>query len=134
MSASAYKVGRWIVIIAFLVSGITHLVAPESFLPLMPPVLPEPIALIVISGFAEIIAAVGLIFKVQFAPQFTFLVLLAVWPANWWLAIELTSTGEVLAAVFAWLRLPLQIPLFLFALRSPVSWYFIPKRDSGAIN
>lgn len=134
MSTSALQVGRWILIGAFLVSGISHVVVPVTFLELMPPFLPEPISLIIISGLAEIVAAVGLLFKIQFAPLFTFLVLLAVWPANWWLAIDLSLQGETLAAAFAWLRLPLQIPLFIFALKSPVKWYFFPNKQPGVIN
>jgi uncharacterized membrane protein len=118
-------VGAWIVIGLFLTSGVLHLVNPEAFLWLMPPFLPEPIVLIYASGVAELIAGVGLLLKARFAPLLTVLVLLAVWPANWWFAIDLIGEGEGWLVALAWLRLPLQIPLMWWAWRSP-------KRDEAS--
>lgn len=86
---------------------------------LMPPWLPEPILLIYLSGIAELIAAIGLLLRQRWAPIFTVLVLFAVWPANWWFAIDALSSNPDIALA-AWLRLPLQIPLIWWALRSPV--------------
>lgn len=118
-------VGAWIVIALFLTSGVLHLVNPEAFLWLMPPFLPAPIVLIYASGVAELIAGVGLLLKARFAPLFTVLVLLAVWPANWWFAIDLIGEGEGWLVALAWLRLPLQILLMWWAWRSP-------KRDEAS--
>ena len=114
------EVGSRIIIVAFLVSGVAHLIAPEVFLPLMPDFLPLQLELIYLSGIAEIVAAVGLIAKLRWAPIFTALVLLAVWPANWWAAIDATAQGDTLTAIFGWLRLPLQLPLIYWALKAPV--------------
>jgi uncharacterized membrane protein len=113
------SVGGWVVISAFLLSGVFHLINPAGFMFLMPPWLPEPILLIYLSGVAELIAAIGLLLRQKWAPVFTVLVLLAVWPANWWFAIDAITTNPDIALV-AWLRLPLQIPLIWWALRSPV--------------
>ena len=113
------SVGSWIVIALFMTSGVLHLVNPEGFLWLMPPFLPFPLLLVYASGVAELIAAVGLLLKARFAPLFTVLVLLAVWPANWWFAFDVLGQGDVWLAVFAWARLPLQIPLMWWAWRSP---------------
>lgn len=113
------SVGSWVVISAFLLSGVFHLINPAGFMFLMPPWLPEPILLIYLSGVAELIAAIGLLLRQKWAPVFTVLVLLAVWPANWWFAIDAITTNPDIALV-AWLRLPLQIPLIWWALRSPV--------------
>ena len=114
------QVGSKIVIGAFLVSGTFHLIAPAQFLPLLPDWMPYPLALVYISGVAELVAAIGLIAKFRWAPIFTALVLLAVWPANWWAAIEATNSGEIGISVIAWLRLPLQLLLIYWALKSPV--------------
>jgi uncharacterized membrane protein len=114
------QVGSKVVIGAFLVSGILHLLAPAQFLPLLPDWTPYPLALVYISGIAELVAAIGLVAKLRWAPVFTALVLLAVWPANWWAALEATSNGEIAIAVIAWLRLPLQLLLIYWALKSPV--------------
>jgi uncharacterized membrane protein len=113
------SVGSWVVITAFLLSGTLHLVNPSGFIFLMPPWLPEPILLIYLSGIAELLAAIGLLLRMKWAPFFTVLVLLAVWPANWWFAIDaLTSNPDI--ALIAWLRLPLQLPLIWWAIRSPI--------------
>lgn len=117
--ALGLPVGSWIVVTLFSLSGVLHLMNPEGFLWLMPPWLPEPILLIYLSGLAELVAAAGLLLKQRWAPMFTVLVLLAVWPANWWFAIDALSTNPDLALA-AWLRLPLQLPLLWFAYKSPV--------------
>ena len=114
------QVGSKVVIGAFLVSGTFHLIAPAQFMPLLPDWTPYPLELVYLSGIAELLAATGLIAKLRWAPIFTALVLLAVWPANWWVAIEATNNAEIATAVIAWLRLPLQLPLIYWALKSPV--------------
>jgi uncharacterized membrane protein len=111
--------GSWIVIGLFLTSGVLHLVTPEAFLWLMPPLLPYPLELVYASGVAELVAALGLLFRYRWAPLFTVLVLVGVWPANWWFALDVLSSGDTWLAVLAWLRLPLQIPLIFWAWRSP---------------
>lgn len=113
------SVGSWIVIGAFLVSGVAHILNPAFFLLLMPDTLPLREVLIVFSGVAEITAALGLLLRLRFAPAFTALVLVAIWPANWWFAIDQTADGEWWFAALAWLRLPLQIPLIWWAWTSP---------------
>lgn len=113
------SVGSWVVIGAFGASGVAHLIAPPLFLPLMPPFLPEPLALVYASGVAELAAALGLLLRLRWAPAFTVLVLLAIWPANWWFAIDALSADSWWQSVIAWLRLPLQLPLMWWAWRSP---------------
>ena len=117
--ALGLPVGTWIVVILFTLSGVLHLVNPGAFLWIMPPWLPEPILLIYLSGIAELLAAAGLLLKQRWAPIFTVLVLLAVWPANWWFAFDVLTSNPDLALT-AWLRLPLQLPLLWFAYKSPV--------------
>ena len=111
--------GGWIVIALFLGSGLTHILNPALFLPLLPEGVPLREAIIVLSGVAEITAAIGLLLRLRFAPAYTVLVLLAIWPANWWFAIDQTIQGNVLAAVIAWVRIPLQLPLVYWAWKSP---------------
>ena len=103
----------------FSVSGVAHLVNPESFLWLMPPFLPVPIELIVVSGVAELAAALAIVLRSKLAPLLGVGVLLAVWPANWWFAIDALSSDPDLA-LFAWLRVPLQLPLIWWAWKTPV--------------
>ncbi|MEY4944594.1 MAG: hypothetical protein RL384_538 [Actinomycetota bacterium] len=117
--ALGLRIGALVVAALFLASGVLHLVNPSAFLWLMPPWLPLKTELIVISGVMELASAIGLIFKLRWAPLLTVLTLLAVWPANWWFAIDsLTSNPEI--ALIAWLRLPLQLPLLYWAYRAEV--------------
>ena len=130
--SNAVKVGRVILIVAFTVSGFAHLFAAEMFLPLMPPVFPEPLNWIYVSGAMELIAALLLALKIQGGPTLAFITLLAVWPGNWWMAIEATADRDIAEIIFTYLRLPLQIPLFYFALKSPVEVYFkTPRRTAS---
>jgi uncharacterized membrane protein len=95
-----------------------HLIYPEAFLWLMPPFLPYPIELILVSGIAELGAALLIVLRSPIAPYLAVAVLIAVWPANWWFAIDaLTSNPEI--ALIAWLRLPLQLPLIWWAWKTP---------------
>ena len=126
---NAVKVGRVILIVAFTLSGFAHLFAADMFLPLMPPIFPDPLNWIYVSGAMELVAALLLALKIQGGPTLAFVTLLAVWPGNWWMAIEATADGDIAEIIFTYLRLPLQIPLFYFALKSPVEVYFkTPKR------
>lgn len=111
--------GSWIVIALFLGSGLAHILNPALFLPLLPEQVPLREAIIVVSGVAEITAAIGLLLRLRFAPAYTTLVLLAIWPANWWFAFDQTAQGNVVEAVIAWVRIPLQLPLMYWAWKSP---------------
>ena len=111
-------IGSWVIVTVFNVSGIVHLVNPAAFLWLMPPFLPFPIALIMISGVAELVAALLIVIKSKYARYLAVAVLLAVWPANWWFAIDAISNNPDMA-LLAWLRLPLQLPLLWWAWKTP---------------
>ena len=113
-------IGSWVVVALFNVSGIVHLVNPAAFLWLMPPLLPLPVELIIVSGVAELVAALLIVLKNRIAPYLAVAVLVAVWPANWWFAIDALTNNPELALV-AWLRLPLQLPLIWWAWKTPVT-------------
>lgn len=103
----------------FLASGVLHLVNPSGFMWLMPSWLPFGVELVLLSGVFEIVAALGLLFGAKWGPFLTVLTLVGVWPANWWYAFEVLGGEDFWLILAAWLRLPLQIPLIIFALRSP---------------
>ena len=117
--ALGQRIGALIVAAMFLASGVLHVVNPAAFEWLMPPWLPFQTELIVVSGVMELAAALGLILKLRWAPLLTVLTLLAVWPANWWFAIDSLTTNPDIALI-AWLRLPLQLPLLWWAWKAPV--------------
>ena len=111
-----------ILIFTFLLSGTIHLVNPGVFEALIPPFLGKNYLWIMVSGVTEIIAALGILTKQSWAPKFTVLILLIIWVGNWWYAINVTFNLESswFITLGSWLRLPLQIPLIQWALRSPV--------------
>lgn len=113
-------IGSWVVISAFTASGILHLINPSAFLFLLPEWTPEPILLIYLSGIAELAGALGLLMRKNWGRYLTVATLLGVWPANWWFAIDALAADPTLALI-AWLRLPLQIPLIIWAWKNPVS-------------
>ena len=95
--------------------GLLHLVNPKPFVAVMPAGLPAPAALVAISGLAEIAGGVGLLFPATRVVAGWGLAALyvAVFPANVHMALH-RSFG--LPAWLLWLRLPLQVPLVLWAL------------------
>jgi uncharacterized membrane protein len=52
----------------FIASGLAHLVRPRVYLPMMPPYLPYPSGLILVSGVAEIAGGIGLLFPPSAVP------------------------------------------------------------------
>lgn len=104
----------------FAGSGTLHLIRPDVFEPLVPPALPARDGLILASGVAELICAVGLLARARWAGPASALLLIAVFPGNVWFALASAadpSTTPALA-VGAWARLPLQIPLIWAALQA----------------
>jgi uncharacterized membrane protein len=115
-------IGSKILVFIFLLSGTVHLVNPGVFESLIPPFLGNESLWILGSGITEIIAALGILTKQKWAPKFTAFVLLIIWVGNWWYAIDVTFNLESswFLILGSWLRLPLQIPLIQWALRTPV--------------
>ena len=112
----------WVLLLIFTISGLTHLINPSLFVALVPPVLGPTTFWIYLSGIAELLCALGLFLKQKWPPKLTALVLLIIWVGNWWYAIDVTRSSEANLTLIlgAWLRLPLQIPLIKWALKSPV--------------
>jgi uncharacterized membrane protein len=115
-------IGTKIIIFIFLLSGSFHLINPGVFQALVPPILGMQNFWIISSGILEIACAIGLLTKQKWAPKFTALVLFVIWVGNWWYAIDVTFNLESswFLILGSWLRLPLQIPLIQWALRTPV--------------
>ncbi|MGB3710264.1 MAG: DoxX family protein [Erythrobacter sp.] len=68
-------------------AGVMHLVRPETFLTIMPPFIPFPEAVVLWTGIAEILGAIGLVqpfdLRIRRAAGIGLaLYALAVWPAN----------------------------------------------------
>jgi len=112
---------RWRVISPYLLAGVlagagaVHLVRPALFDPLIPSFLPNPRAWTYASGVAELVcAAVVAVPRTRRRGGLASAALLvAVFPGNLWMAIEPGDVPRWVAVA----RLPLQVPLVLWALQ-----------------
>jgi uncharacterized membrane protein len=110
----ARRWGRFALALLFGGAGVLHFVHPETYLRIMPPALPAPRLLVLLSGAAEVAGGLGLLLPAtrRLAAWGLLALLVAVFPANvhmLGLAKELHLPAWVL-----WARLPLQ-PLLMWA-------------------
>ncbi|GAB5536198.1 MAG: DoxX family protein [Rubricoccaceae bacterium] len=94
----------------FVFAGVMHFVKPQMFEAIVPPYLPSPRALVFISGVAEILGGIGLLIPATrvWAGVGLVALLLAVFPANLYMAQEAEQFRQLAPAWALWARLPLQ--------------------------
>lgn len=112
---------RWILAVLFIGAGLSHLLTPAPFVSIMPPYLPYPLILVLISGVAEIAGGLGILVpSLRRAAGWGLIALLiAVFPANIHMAMEgATINGQTIPSWILWLRLPLQFALIYWVYRS----------------
>ena len=99
----------------FAVAGGMHFVRPRMFEAIVPPSLPSPRALVLVSGAAEIAGGVGLLVPgLRVAAGIGLIALLAaVFPANVFMARHAERFRRIAPAWVLWARLPLQPALML---------------------
>lgn len=78
---------RWLLAAFYLLAGVVHLVKPAPFLTIMPGWVPAPEAVVLWTGVAEILGAIGLVQPIsprlrRAAGWGLALYALCVWPAN----------------------------------------------------
>ena len=92
--------------------GVNHFTDPYLFLKIVPPYLPYKIELVYISGFLEIVLGVMLLIPKTrvYAGWGLIMLLIAVYPANIYLAFNETPQKAIGISAFAasWIRLPIQ--------------------------
>lgn len=108
-------VGQYIMAGFFIFAGVSHFTKKNFFMKAMPPYIPNHDEMVVISGIAEIILGIGLLFS-QTKPLAAWgiiLLLIAVFPAN----IYMATSGKFkkIPQWLLWLRLPLQLVLIAWA-------------------
>ncbi len=121
MTPVALPVGTRVVVGAFTASGVTHMVAPQVFEPLIPRSLGSPRAWVYASGAAELVCAAGLVTRQRWAPAATVGVLAGIWVGNWSMALawQRSERRPAWQKAAAWGRLPAQLPLMWWAWTSP---------------
>jgi uncharacterized membrane protein len=113
---------RYLLIVILGGSGVLHLLFPRPYRSIVPDVLPLKDEIVLVSGLAEL-ACAGLLAVPGWRRAGGWLsaaLLVAVFPANVSAALAGGYRGlqpPFNSAAAAWLRLPLQLPLVLIALR-----------------
>ena len=101
-------------------AGVSHFAAPRVYEQIVPPLLGDPRPWVRWSGVAELACAAGLVVPRTRRPAAlaSAALFVAVYPGNLWQALDAHRSGAspaVRAATLA--RLPMQVPLVLWALR-----------------
>ncbi len=116
---------RWVVALFFVAAGINHFRTPDIYLAMIPPALPWPAGLNVLSGAAEILGGLGLLVPAtrRLAGWGLIVLLIAIFPANLYVALRGHMDGLNASPLVLWLRLPFQA-VFIAAV-----WWVALKRD-----
>lgn len=106
--------------VLFGVSGVLHFVKPEPYERTVPHRLPKKKELVYVSGAAELACAAALLHPRTRRPAglVSAALLVAIFPANVQMALDLNRKGSAPAKAIGFARLPLQIPLIRAALKA----------------
>jgi uncharacterized membrane protein len=118
MTRQAHVISRWMLTLFMIGAGINHFLNPAPYLGMMPAVLPAPLALVYISGVAEILGGLGLILPAtrRLAAWGLIALFIAIFPANLNMALNQLPLGTIVLPAWAlWARLPLQLLLIGWA-------------------
>ena len=110
------KLSLIILILFYAAAGINHFLQPDFYLKIMPPWLPWHNELVFISGVAEVLCALLLLFPStrRAGAWCTILLLIAVFPANVQMLIDYYHQSNPMLWV-AIVRLPIQLLLIWWA-------------------
>ncbi len=118
----------------YIVAGALHFVAPKVYARIVPPQFPRPVLLVYLSGIAEIVLGVGVLFRRTRRQSAWGIIalLLAVFPANVSMATNeqlpkaVPDWASGIARGALWARLPFQGVLILWAW-----WYTRPMPENS---
>ena len=114
---------RWMLAAIFIGAGILHLLRPDMFVAMVPPWLPAPALLVIVSGVCEVLGGVGILVpQTRVVAGWGLIALLvAVLPANVNMLVLARAAGASLLWQLALLvRLPLQLVLIWWVHRASV--------------
>jgi uncharacterized membrane protein len=108
---------RILLVVAMVGIGVAHFARPGLFVSMVPSYLPAPLTLVLVSGFFEVLGAVGLLVpRVRRAASYGLVLLyLAVFPANLNMALHPELFPDLPVAAL-WGRLPFQVLFIVWAL------------------
>ncbi len=120
----AKKTLRWVLTLLMVAAGLNHFRMPAAYAAMIPAALPAPLALVYISGVAEILGGLGLILPAtrRLAAWGLVALFVAIFPANVNMAVNnLPMDGNPVPTWVLWARLPIQAVLVAWAW-----WYTRP--------
>lgn len=109
---------RWLLAIFMVTAGIAHFAATDRFAMIVPDYLPWPKQLVLVSGAAEIVLGLALLWQAsrRLAGIGLILLYVAVFPANVHMAVHgIQPIDYELAQWQLWVRLPLQLLMIFWA-------------------
>ena len=114
--------GLYLMAAFYAFTGVSHLVNPEIFVKVIPPMLPFPYAIAILSGVAELLLAVLLLFRKtrRWAAWGVIALLIAVFPANVHMYLARATEFPELPGWALLVRLPMQLLL--------IGWAYIYTR------
>ena len=109
------KLSLYIQAVVYIAAGMNHFINPKNYLAIMPSYIPAHSLMVTLSGVAEVVLGVGLLFPVTrpLSAWGLILLLIAVFPANIYMA--LSDRFRKFPAWLRWARLPLQGVLIWWA-------------------
>lgn len=115
----------------FVVAGLLHFVYPKVYERVVPPYLPAPLALVYVSGVAEVAGGLGVVFGGSRTRRYAGLglisLLVAVFPANVHMAVNPDQIpGLDIPPWMLWARLPMQPALIA------VVWWMVVRKSPTA--
>ena len=101
---------RWLAAIGFIGAGINHFIMPRFYRRIVPPGFGDPATMVALSGVAEIAGGAGLLIPRwrRLAGWGLIALLIAVFPANVYMAVSPGRGGTHLPRWVLWGRLPFQ--------------------------
>ena len=120
------RIGLILLGFLFIAAGTNHFISPDFYLAIMPPYLPAHLELVYLSGFFEILGGVAVFFSPlrRLAGNGLIVLLIAVFPANLYMAMNAGNFADVAPSWALFFRLPLQLVL--------VWWTFCVTRNDRA--
>lgn len=109
------EIHRYIIAGLFFITGLLHFIKPQAFVGIMPDYVPYHLALVYISGAAELLGAIGILLPQAqvLAAWGLILLLVVVFPANINMAVKAVQKSGYSSwySMATLLRLPLQFVL-----------------------
>ncbi|NRD44767.1 DoxX family membrane protein [Corallococcus sp. AB004] len=110
---------QYVLALFMVVAGVNHFLKPRMYMRIMPPYLPRPRELVLLSGVAEVLLGIFLLVPAttRLAAWGLVALFVAVFPANIYMAQHPEQFRKIPRGML-WARLPLQVVLIAWAL-----WY-----------